>query len=237
MTKPPEYSEVGLRLDAQSLNLPNTINVGGALTEQHLRLLRDEKTENDIFSRAIQALTEIVLAQALNQLPQREVLINTPIAPIVARELAREVVLVSVERAGIGMETGARSLTSDFNPTYLRVNLHRDEVTTQAHWQGSLPEIHRFGQGENQAFLILDPMLATGGTAIEVIKAIKVQYPLASIKMVALLSAPEGIKNVHALHPEVTIYTAAIDSHLNENAYIVPGLGDAGDRQFGLRAS
>lgn len=230
-----EYTEQELRHTAgEREDFSNTFNIGGAYADSQLAILRNKNTDTDPFRFAIRNLSAIVISEALKNSPQKDVLIETPLAPMIVRELAKEIVFVPILRSGKGMADAAKILFEESDKvSYLEVDLKRDEVTKKARWGKDLDQVARLGKGGDCEFIILDPMLATGGTATEVIKAIKDQYPEASIKMAALLSAPEGIRRIHNNHPEVPIYTASIDSHLNENAYIVPGLGDAGDRQFG----
>ena len=156
---------------------------------------------------------------------------RTKTSPHVAKVIASNVVLIPVLRSGIGMHEPAQAIFPSA-PTIF-AGMARDEATAIPHWYYDLKQLDHLDQGKGAVFLILDPMLATGGSAIETVRRIKDIYPKGKIKMIAMIAAPEGIKALNQAHPDVTITVAAVDDHLNRVKYIVPGLGDAGDRQFG----
>ena len=160
--------------------------------------------------------------------PTRKVEIVTPVAACVSEEMAKEIVLVPILRAGLGMVNGIRNLVPTAKVGH--IGLYRDEETLEPHeyfakFPSNLPD---------SVVMVLDPMLATGGSASAAIDMIK-KRGATVIKLICLVGAPEGVKRIEEDHPDVDIYLAALDEKLNEHGYIVPGLGDAGDRIFGTK--
>ena len=166
--------------------------------------------------------------EIFRDLPTKDVKITTPMGDCVSQEIAQEVVLIPILRAGIGLLEGIRALVPTAKVGF--IGMYRNEETLEP-----VEYFAKFPQGlEESLNLVLDPMLATGGSAIAAINQIK-KRGAKNIKLVCLVGAPEGVKAMQEAHPDVDIYLAALDDHLNEIGYIVPGLGDAGDRIFGTK--
>ncbi|MCO5184007.1 MAG: uracil phosphoribosyltransferase [Anaerolineae bacterium] len=200
------------------------------LVKHKLALLRDMNTEPKQFRELVNELAVLIGYEAAADLPTREVDVHTPMGTAVEAQLDAKIGLIPILRAGLGMVDPIWDLIP--NAEVWHIGMWRDEETLEPVWYyNKLEGTPRIGTA-----FILDPMLATGGSALATIDVVK-QWGVARIKFLALIAAPEGIAAVHAAHPDVAIYTAAIDSHLNDIGYIVPGLGDAGDRQFGTITS
>ena len=161
--------------------------------------------------------------------PTREIEVETPLATAKGRTIAgQEIAVVPILRAGLAMEAGITRLIPTARVGH--IGIYRDpESLEPVPYYSKLPE-----DIAEREVLILDPMLATGGSTVSAIDTLK-QKGCRTIRVLAIISAPEGIEKVHSVHADVEIYTAAVDSHLNEHGYIVPGLGDAGDRLFGTK--
>lgn len=190
--------------------------------------LRDKHTELQKFRHHSDKICQLLFAEAIRGLTFRKVEIETPLTKMMGEKLADEIVVVPVLRAGLAMLFGALQFLPKSKVGF--VGLARDEKTAVAqeyYWK--LPKI-----SANSVVIITDPMLATGGSILHVLRHVASLKPK-SIRVVSVLCAPEGIKAVHAEFPEVEIFTSAMDSHLNEQKYIVPGLGDYGDRYFGTQ--
>ncbi len=196
------------------------------LVQDALTSLRDRGTDTDRFRRNARLLTLFLSFEVLADLPTREVSVTTPLEETTARRMDRSVIFVPVLRAGLGMLDAISDLVPGSRVGF--VGLERDEETAiaRAYYQ-KLPE--RLAEGE---VIILDPMLATGGSAIATIELLKEQRAH-SIRLACIVAAPEGIREVNRRHPDVRIVTASVDRQLNERKYILPGLGDFGDRYFG----
>lgn len=198
------------------------------LIRHKLALIRDEKTGTKDFRQTVSEIATLMAYEITRDLPTREINIKTPVASAVAHTLAKEVVLVPILRAGLGMVEGISSLIPTAKIGH--VGLYRDEETLEPHTYYAKFPAHI----KEAKVLLLDPMLATGGTVSESIKILK-NNGVTDIVFVGLVGAPEGINRVHADHPDVDIYLAALDEKLNECGYIVPGLGDCGDRLYGTK--
>jgi uracil phosphoribosyltransferase len=194
-----------------------------------LAILRDENTEPKKFREVVRELSWLLGYEALADVAVRPLEIRTPLEPMTADELGERIGLVPILRAGLGMVDAMLELMPTAQVWHL--GLFRDERTLRpVEYYNKLPD-----SATVDLCLILDPMLATGGSAtaaIEVLKKWGAVKPV-RIKLVNLIAAPEGVAAVAAAHPDVEIYCAALDRGLNEKGYIMPGLGDAGDRQFG----
>jgi len=204
----------------------NVILVDHPVIQTKLTELRDASTDHRKFRDLLNEVGGLMVYEVTRDLPTRPKSVRTPLETMAGRVLAREVTLVPILRAGLGMADGVLKLLPDARMGHLGV--YRDEKTLEpiSYYQKLPPDI-----AETEVLLI-DPMLATGGSGSAAVTFLK-KAGVKAMKFVCLVAAPEGIKAVHALHPEVPIYCAAIDRQLNEKGYILPGLGDAGDRIFG----
>jgi len=191
-----------------------------------LAVLRDVKTEPKKFREVVRELSWLLGYEALEDVKVRPLTIRTPIEEMEAAQLADRIGLVPILRAGLGMVDAMLELMPTAEVWHL--GLFRDERTLQpVEYYNKLPDSHSV-----DLCLILDPMLATGGSATAAIDVLK-KWGATRIKLVNLIAAPEGVAAVAAAHPDVEIHCASLDRQLNEKGYIMPGLGDAGDRQFG----
>ncbi len=196
------------------------------LVREKLTRLRDEATPPVEFRRLVHEIATLVLYEATADLALVDQRVTTPLAPWTGARLAEQVGLVPVLRAGIGMVEAALSLMPEAQVWH--IGLFRDERTLRPiEYYNKLPS-----EATVQVCLVLDPMLATGGSATATIDVLK-KWGAKRIKYVGIIAAPEGVSTLSNAHPDVPIHVAALDDHLNEKGYIVPGLGDAGDRQFG----
>ncbi|MEY2535512.1 MAG: uracil phosphoribosyltransferase [bacterium] len=191
-----------------------------------LVVLRDRATPHGAFRRAMHEASAILAIEATRDLPTRDVTVDTPLEPANGDRLLGEVVVVPVLRAGLGMVEGFLNLLPDARVGHL--GMYRDEVElTPVDYFERLPpnvaDAHVF---------VVDPMLATGGSAVHALDRLKLAGA-ERLRLICVVSAPEGVAAVHAAHPEVPIWTAALDRELDERRFIRPGLGDAGDRVFG----
>lgn len=196
------------------------------LVTHKLSRLRDKNTEPKKFRELVREIAGLLAYEATANLQTNEIEIETPLQKMKAQQLKEKIGLVPILRAGLGMVEGIWELMPSAEVWH--IGLYRDEKTLQpVEYYNKLPIDPRVA-----VCLILDPMLATGGSATATADILK-KWGVKKIKYVGLIAAPEGIKAMQTAHPDIDIYVAAIDSHLNERGYIVPGLGDAGDRQFG----
>jgi uracil phosphoribosyltransferase len=194
---------------------------------QHkLGYLRDKQTRNKDFRELTSEITMLLAYEALKHVELTPVDIETPIAPMTAQRVKHDIVIVPVLRAGVGMLNSLCELMPTAKVGF--IGLYRDPDTKQpVEYYVKLPPVTN-----NPIVILVDPMLATGGSTAAAIDLIK-REGFNRITVVSIVSAPEGLAEVESRHPDVRIYTAAIDECLNDNKYIVPGLGDAGDRIFG----
>jgi uracil phosphoribosyltransferase len=196
------------------------------LVVHKLSLLRNVKTEPQKFRELVRELGALLTYEATLDLATRPVQVQTPMGMAPCQELGDKIGLVPILRAGLGMVEGVWELMP--NSEVWHIGLYRDEKTLKpVEYYNKLPV-----QPTVSLCLILDPMLATGGSATATVDILK-RWGVKNIKFVGLIGAPEGVKRLQEAHPDVPIHLAALDDHLNEIGYIVPGLGDAGDRQFG----
>jgi len=196
------------------------------LVAHKLSRLRDIKTEPKKFRELVREIAGLLAYEATADLQTSPIEIETPLEKMMAQQLKEKIGLVPILRAGLGMVEGIWELMPSAEVWH--IGLYRDEHTLKpVEYYNKLPVDPRVS-----VCLILDPMLATGGSATATAGILK-RWGVKKIKYVGLIGAPEGIKTMQDMHPDIDIYLAAIDDHLNERAYIVPGLGDAGDRQFG----
>ena len=199
------------------------------LIQHKVTLLRDKNTGSKEFRELIQEITELMCYEATRDLPTCEVEIETPITITKSRVIAgRKLAFVPILRAGLGMVDGAIELVPAAKVGH--IGLYRDpESLKPVEYYCKLPS-----DIDEREVIVLDPMLATGGSAVDAITQIKKRNPK-NIKFMCIIAAPEGLKELTDSHPDVQIYCAALDEHLNDHGYIVPGLGDAGDRIFGTK--
>ena len=196
------------------------------LVRHKLTRLRDKTTLPKKFREIVRELGALLTYEATMDLQTKPVTVETPLTTTMGEDLKDKIGLVPILRSGLGMVEGVWELMPSAEVWH--IGLYRDERTLKpVAYYNRLPVAPTVS-----VCLILDPMLATGGSAVATVDILK-NWGVAKIKFVGLIAAPEGIKRLHDAHPDVPIHLAAIDDHLNENAYIVPGLGDAGDRQFG----
>lgn len=196
------------------------------LIQAKLAVLREQDTGTGEFRRLLGDIAGWLFFEASRDLPTKRIRVRTPLAVTGGQQLKRPVLLVPVLRAGLGMLNGILDVLPDAEVGFL--GLQRNESTLVAEsYYGRLPDkIHRYD------VFLLDPMLATGGSSLLALDTLMAKGAR-QIKMISLVAAPEGIAAVHHRHPRLAIHTAAIDRRLNEIGYILPGLGDAGDRLFG----
>ena len=196
------------------------------LVSVKLTRLRDEKTVPEEFRARLAELATLLVFEATRDLPTRVVPIRTPLADYEGTALARPIIVAPILRAGLGMVEGMLQVLADVSVGH--IGMKRDEHTHRPtsyyfNLPAHLPEAE---------VIVVDPMLATGHSASAAITQLK-EAGATRIRFICCVSCPEGLNQVRGAHPDVPIYTASVDSGLNENAYIVPGLGDAGDRYFG----
>jgi len=196
------------------------------LVGEKLTRLRDERTPPKLFRELVAQIATLVLYEATADLMLQDHEVRTPLAPYRGSRLREQVGLVPVLRAGIGMVEAALELIPEAQVWHL--GLFRDERTLRPiEYYNKLPS-----EATAQVCLVLDPMLATGGSAVATVDILK-KWGAKRIKYVGIIAAPEGVMALSTAHPDVPIHVGALDERLNEKGYIVPGLGDAGDRQFG----
>ncbi len=196
------------------------------LVAHKLSRLRDKNVEPKKFRELVREFAALLCYEATSDLLIVPRQVETPLATTTGSELMEKIGLVPILRAGLGMVEGVWELMPVAEVWH--IGLYRDERTLKpVEYYNKLPI-----EPTVSVCLILDPMLATGGSAVATTDVLK-RWGVKKIKFVGLIGAPEGIKNMQEHHPDVPIYLAAIDDHLNEHGYIIPGLGDAGDRQFG----
>jgi uracil phosphoribosyltransferase len=205
---------------------PGVTLIEHPLVQIKLTQLRDAKTDSREFRARLNELSTLMVFEATRDLATRSVVIQTPLAPCEGRALARPVVVAPILRAGLGLVEGMLSLLPDVSVAH--IGMFRNEETHR-------PESYYFKAPAHLAdadVLLVDPMLATGWSATGAVSQLK-KAGATSIRFVCLVSCGAGLAQLGAAHPDVHIYTSAIDPELNDRAYIVPGLGDAGDRYFG----
>lgn len=199
------------------------------LIKHKIAILRDEKTGMKEFRELIEEIATLMTYEAFKDVPTKKVMVKTPLEETEQTVIVeKSIVLVPVLRAGLGMVNGVHVLFPTAKVGH--IGMFRNEETLEPQeYYCKLPD-----GVEDKLVVVLDPMLATGGSAIAAINQIK-KRGVKNIKMMSIIAAPEGVKALASAHPDVQIYVATVDRELNENGYILPGLGDAGDRLFGTK--
>ena len=199
------------------------------LIQHKTTILRQTSTTNKEFRELVEEITMLMCYESLRDLPLKDVEIETPIKKTTQKIIAgKDIAVVPILRAGLGMVNGLLSLVPTAKVGH--IGMYRDEETMQPHpYYCKLP-----ADIDQRLVVVVDPMLATGGSAIDAITQIK-SYGAKNIKFLCLIAAPEGINALSKAHPDIEIFCANVDECLNDRCYIVPGLGDAGDRIFGTK--
>jgi uracil phosphoribosyltransferase len=199
------------------------------LVQHKLTLMRSKDTSTSTFRNLLREISMLLAYEVCRELPTTKVKIETPIATTFAPVLdGKKIVLISILRAGNGILDGMLEILPSARVGH--IGLYRDPKTMQAvEYFYKVPD-----NMHDRDAIVVDPMLATGNSAVAAVSRLKESRPR-SIKFVCLLTCPEGIRAFHAVHPDIPVYTAAVDDKLDEHSYIVPGLGDAGDRLFGTK--
>lgn len=199
------------------------------LIQHKLGYIRDKNTSTKEFRELVDEVGMLMAYEITRELSLEDVEVETPIGPTIAKRLSgKKICLVPILRAGLGMTEGIHKLIPSARVGH--IGLYRDPETLEAvEYYAKFPS-----DIEERDILVIDPMLATGASAIEAISAIK-KRGATKIRFICLIAAPEGVKALEDAHPDVDIYIGALDEKLDENSYIIPGLGDAGDRLFGTK--
>ena len=209
--------------------MDNVTIINHPLIQHKISMLRDKNTGTNEFRTLIEEIATLMGYEALRDLPLEEVEVEPPIekcfTPVIS---GKKLAIVPILRAGLGMVNGILALVPTAKVGH--IGLYRDEVTHEPHeYYCKLPS-----PIDQRTIVVTDPMLATGGSAVAAVDFIK-QHGGKTIKFMCIIAAPEGLKRLHEAHPDIQIYVGHLDRELNENAYICPGLGDAGDRIFGTK--
>ena len=209
--------------------MENVTYIDHPLVQHKISMLRKKTTGTNEFRTLVEEIATLMGYEALRDLQLEDVEVETPIETCMTPMLAgKKLAIVPILRAGLGMVNGVLSLVPSAKIGH--IGLYRDEETHEPHeYFCKLPN-----PIEQRTIVVTDPMLATGGSAVAAIDFIK-QHGGKHIKFMCIIAAPEGVKRLHEAHPDVQIYVGHLDRELNENAYICPGLGDAGDRIFGTK--
>ena len=207
----------------------NVFIMNHPLIQHKISMLRDQNTGTNEFRKLIEEIATLMGYEALRDLPLQDVEITTPIETCMTPMIAgKKLAIVPILRAGLGMVNGILSLVPTAKIGH--IGLYRDEETHEPHeYYCKLPD-----PIDQRLIVALDPMLATGGSAVSAVDFIK-KHGGKNIKFMCIIAAPEGLKRLQEAHPDIQIYVGHLDRQLNENAYICPGLGDAGDRIFGTK--
>ena len=216
----------------QQIEKQNVIVCNHPLSQHNLSIIRDKDTTAEVFRNAVKRLTYLLFYTATSDLETENIKVETPLMTCDSQVLKRSsnIIIAPILRAGLIFS----DIASEVIPfaSIQHIGMYRDEKTLQPVWYYNKTPIE-FEKPENNIILILDPMLATGNSAVESIKLFANKgIPQKNIKFISLISAPEGLNRIHSVYPEIKIVTANIDAGLNSSGYIMPGLGDAGDRIF-----
>ena len=198
------------------------------LIKQKITKMRAEHTSSRDFRECLDEIAMLMTYEVARNLPLQEVEVATPVAKTTGYKVAGDIFVVPILRAGLGLLTGVLKMIPDARVGF--IGLYRDEETLKPiEYYCKLPD-----PIEQRLIVLTDPMLATGGSAVDAVRMIQ-QHGGKNIKCMFVIAAPEGLERLHREHPDVQIYVGHLDRELNENAYICPGLGDAGDRIFGTK--
>lgn len=197
------------------------------LLKQKMSILRDIKTDSPTFRRVIGEVAMLLTFEATKEVPVKEISVRTPLEETTGYEIDGTITIIPILRAGLGFLNGVLSVIPTANVGPIGMARNEETLEPEEYYCKLPPDMDAYT-------LVVDPMLATGGSAIAAINNLK-KYGMKNIIFMCLVAAPEGVKKLNAIHPDVRIVAAALDDHLNERGYIVPGLGDAGDRTFGTR--
>ena len=198
------------------------------LIRHKLTIMRDKNTSSKDFRQNLNEIASLMVYEITRDFPVKEKQVDTPLCSCQGYELSKEIVIAPILRAGLGLVQGIQDLIPTAKIAH--IGMYRDEETLLPN-----PYFEKYPSNMKDAsVLIVDPMLATGGSSIAAIDRVKLQGAK-DIRLVCLVGSPEGVEAVAQAHPDVDIYLASLDDHLNEHGYIVPGLGDAGDRIFGTK--
>ena len=195
--------------------------------EYKLTILRNKRTKNSLFRQTMNEISYLIAAEVLKHIKFKKIKIQTPIQNASGNEISNPIIIIPILRAGLGLVEGFVKFLPNVEKGH--IGLYRDEQTYQpVEYLCKLPKVN------NKTILVLDPMLATGNSSSAAIDLIKERgVKVKNIKLISLLAAPEGIKNIRKNHKDLHIFTCSLDKGLNKKKYIVPGLGDAGDRYMG----
>ena len=202
-------------------------SIKSSFLEYKMTILRNKKTSNSLFRQTMNEASYLIAAEVLKHLQYKKISVQTPLTKTTGVNLAQQVILVPILRAGLGLLEGFVKFLPDAEKGH--IGLYREEQTYEP-----VEYLFKLPKTKNKKVLVLDPMLATGNSSIAAINLIKNKgVKVKDIFLVSLLAAPEGIKNLQKNHRDLHIFTCKIDAKLNKNKFIVPGLGDAGDRYMG----
>ena len=202
-------------------------SIKSSFLEYKMTILRNKKTSNSLFRQTMNEASYLIAAEVLKNLQYKKVSVQTPITRTTGKDLAQQIILVPILRAGLGLLEGFVKFLPNAEKGH--IGLYRDEQTYKP-----VEYLFKLPKTKNKKILVLDPMLATGNSSIAAINLIKSKgVKTKDVFLVSLLAAPEGIKNLKKHHRSLHIFTCKIDAKLNKNKFIVPGLGDAGDRYMG----
>lgn len=212
------------------MNKNNVTVFNHPLIRHKIALLRDVSTNTKQFRELVEEITSLMTFEALRDVPTKKIMVQTPLE-VCEQEIVEDdcVAIIPILRAGLGMVNGVHSLFPTAKVGH--IGMYRDEETLKPkEYYCKLPS-----NISEKICIVLDPMLATGGSAKAAIDLLKNKYNCKNIKLMSIIAAPEGVKTVADAHPDVKIFISMLDRQLNENGYILPGLGDAGDRLFGTK--
>lgn len=209
--------------------MSNYTIMGHPLIQHKISMIRDKNTGTNEFRKLIEEIAMLMAYEALRDLPTEDVEVETPIETCMTPMISgKKLAVVPILRAGLGMVNGILALVPTAKVGH--IGLYRDPVTHEPHeYYCKLPD-----PIDQRTIVVVDPMLATGGSAVDAINFVK-EHGGKHIKFMCIIAAPEGLQRLMEAHPDVQIYVGQLDRCLNENAYICPGLGDAGDRIFGTK--